>query len=145
MNEIVFPAINLKLKMSQTAIEIGNISIYWYAIIIVLAFIIAMLIYRKNDGKFGIKFDTILDFSLYVIPISLISARLYYVLFNLQFYLHNPSQILSTRSGGMAIYGGVIGGAIACYILCKKRKINVLDLLDYIVPCLALRPSDAEE
>ena len=142
MNTITFPLFNLKLQISRIAFSIGNINIYWYAILIVLAFIIALIIFKIRDGKFGIKFSDIIDLAIYVIPISIISARIYYVLFNLNEYINNPIQIFNFRNGGLAIYGGVIGGLITCYIFCKKRQIDLLDLIDYIVPCLALRSSN---
>jgi len=142
MNQITFPLLNLKLNISPIAFTIFGIDIYWYAIIMVSAFIIAMIIFKLKDGKYGIKYSEILDLAIYLIPISIISARLYYVLFNLQDYILHPLQILNFRTGGLAIYGGIIGGLITCLIFCKKRKINLLDLLDYIVPCLALRTSN---
>ena len=142
MNTITFPGLNLKLQLSRIAFSIGNIEIYWYAIIMMSAFIISLIILKIKDEKFNIKFSDILDLSLYLIPISIISARLYYILFNLEYYIDNPTQMLNLKAGGLAIYGGIIGGLITCYIFCKKRKINLLDLLDYIIPCLALRTSN---
>lgn len=142
MNTITFPGLNLEFNINKIALSIGKISIYWYAIFITSAFIISLLLYKLKDGKFGIKFSDILDLALFVIPISIISARLYYILFNMNYYLINPMQIFNLRSGGLAIYGGIIGGVITCYIFCKKRNINLLNLLDYIVPCLALRTSN---
>ena len=139
MNEITFPGLNLKLNISKIALLIGNIEIYWYAVLMVLAFVISLIIYKFKDGKFGIKFDDILNLSIITIPISLISARIYYVIFKLDYYLQNPMQVLNLRTGGLAIYGGIIGGAICCYIYCKKKKINVIDLFDYVVLCLPLR------
>lgn len=139
MNRISFPGLNLEFNISRIAFSINNIDIYWYAILMVSAFVIALIIFKINDGKFSIKFSDILDLSIYVIPISILSARLYYVLFNIEYYLEKPLRFFDFRSGGLAIYGGIIGGAITCYIFCKKRKIDILNLLDYIVPCLALR------
>lgn len=139
MNRISFPGLNLEFNISRIAFSINNIDIYWYAILMVSAFVIALIIFKINDGKFSIKFSDILDLSVYVIPISILSARLYYVLFNIEYYLEEPLRFFDFRSGGLAIYGGIIGGAITCYIFCKKRKIDILNLLDYIVPCLALR------
>lgn len=138
MNIVTFPLLNLKLELSGIAFSIGNIDIYWYAILMMFAFIISLVIFKIEDGKFNIKFSAILDLSIYVIPISIISARIYYILFNLNYYISYPMQILNLKAGGLAIYGGIIGGGITCYIFCKKRKINLLDLFDYIVPCLAL-------
>lgn len=139
MNTITFPGLNLNFDISRIAFSICNIDIYWYAILMTSAFIIALIIFKINDGKLNIKFSDILDLSIYIIPISILSARLYYVLFNISQYIENPLEILNFRNGGLAIYGGIIGGVITCYIFCKKRKINILDLLDYIAPCLALR------
>lgn len=142
MNIITFPGLNLEFNINRIAFSIGNIDIYWYAILMVFAFVISLIIFKIKDGKFGIKFNEILDLSILVIPISIISARLYYIAFNAKYYISNPIQIFNLRSGGLAIYGGIIGGAITCYIYCKKKKTNLLDLLDYIVPCLALRTSN---
>lgn len=141
MNEVTFPAINLKLSVSRIAFSIGCVDIYWYAILMMCAFIFTLIILKIKDGKFGINFSDVIDLSLYVIPISILSARIYYVLFNLEYYLNYPIQIFNLKAGGLAIYGGIIGGAITCYVFCKKRKINVLDLFDLIVPCLAMRTS----
>ena len=142
MNTITFPILNLKLQVSRIAFSIGNVDIYWYAILMVSAFLVGLIILKIKDGKFNIKFSDIMDLSLYLIPISIISARIYYIIFNMGYYINNPIQILNLKAGGLAIYGGIIGGLITCYIFCKKRKVHLLDLLDYIVPCLALRTSN---
>lgn len=142
MNVVTFPGLNLQFNINRIALSIGGISIYWYAILMTFAFAISLLIYKLKNGKFEIKFSDILDLALLLIPISIVSARLYYILFNLEYYVANPMQMFNLRSGGLAIYGGIIGGTVTCYIFCKKRKIDLLNLLDYIVPCLALRTSN---
>ena len=73
-----------------------------------------------------------------MIPVALISARIYFILFKLEYYMQNPSEILDIRNGGLAIYGGIIGAIITIIVYCKKKNINILDMLDYIVPYLAL-------
>lgn len=138
MKEVFFPLINLKLQLSPIAISIGDIHIYWYAILIVSAFVIGIILCKKDDGKYGIKFEDIFDLMLFLIPISIICARLYYVIFNIDVYINNPMQIFNIRTGGLAIYGGIIGALITCIIFCKIRKIHILDMLDYLVPYLAL-------
>lgn len=138
MNQITFPGLGIELNISKIACKIFGINITWYAILIVSAIIIALLIYKKQNGLYNIKFQNIIDLSIYLIPISFISARIYYVLFNLNYFLANPLDIINIRQGGLAIYGGIIGGAITSYIFAKKRKIVFLSLLDYIVPALAL-------
>ncbi len=99
-----------------------------------------MITYYKKDGKFGIHYEDIIDLALILIPISFLSARIYYIIFNLDYYT-TWERIIQIKDGGLAIYGGIIGGAISAYLFCKKRKINFLNLLDYIIPCLALRSS----
>lgn len=138
MKEIIFPGFNLSLKINRIAISIAGINIYWYAILIVMAFCIALILCKKDNGKYNIFFDTILDMSIIVIPISILCARMYYIAFNLGYYIQNPLEIFNIRNGGLAIFGGIIGGILAISIYCYKKKINVLDMLDYIVPYLPL-------
>lgn len=138
MNKVTFPSINLELEISRVAFTVFEIKIYWYAIIMISAIILGILLLRKRDGLYNIKFSDIIDLLIFLIPISIISARIYYVLFNLEYYLANPSQIFNIRNGGLAIYGGIIGGAITCIVFCKKRKIDLINLLDIIAPALIL-------
>lgn len=98
MSTVTFPGFNLEFNISEIAITIGNIEIHWYAVFIAIAIILAMTIYKLCDGRFEVKFNDIFDMSLIVIPISVISARLYYILFNFEYYFSNPSEILDTRS-----------------------------------------------
>lgn len=100
--------------------------------------IIALIWCKFKSGRFGIKFEDILDLAIFVLPISIICARLYYVAFSLDYYTRNPSEILSIKSGGLAIYGGLIGGIIVIAIYCKVKKIKLLDITDYIAPVIAL-------
>ena len=131
----------LKTGLIPKAVQIGSIDIRWYAIIIVSAMILALLICKKYNGRYGIKFETILDFSLIVIPISIICARIYFVLFSFDLYKDNLWEVFKINNGGLAIYGAIIGGLIVIGILCKIKKINFLDLTDYIAPVIALAQS----
>ncbi len=139
MNTVTFPMLNLKLEIDNIAFSIFGIDIYWYAIFIVSSMIIGLFILKKRDGLYDIKFEEIIDLSIYVIPISIISARIYYVIFELEYYINAPLEIFNFRTGGLAIYGGIIGAVITCIVFCKKRKIDLLSLLDYLVPVLVLR------
>ena len=122
----------------KVAFELFGISIYWYAILIVSAMIIAVFWCRFHDGRFGIKFEKLLDLAIIMIPVAIICARLYYVLFSLDYYLKYPTEIFDIKNGGLAIYGGIIGGAIVILIFGKIKKIKVLDITDYIVPVVAM-------
>lgn len=138
MQTVTFPGIGLTITLNKIAFKIGNLGIHWYALLIVFSFLIAIFFLYKNSGKFGAKTEDITDLILYLIPISIASARIYYCIFKADYYFKNPLQIFNLRTGGLAIYGGIIGGAITCYIFCKKRKIKPLSLFDYIAPYLAL-------
>ncbi|MBR0427622.1 MAG: prolipoprotein diacylglyceryl transferase [Clostridia bacterium] len=138
MNIVNFEGLGIYLKLNKVAISLFGIDIYWYAIFIVIAFILAILLCKKNEGKYNIKFDDVLELLLFVIPISIISARLYFILFKLDYYIQNPNEILDIRNGGLAIYGGIIGAILTIVLFCKKKNINILDMCDYIAPYLPL-------
>ncbi|MBP3502125.1 MAG: prolipoprotein diacylglyceryl transferase [Clostridia bacterium] len=124
--------------MPKVAFSFMGIDIYWYAILITSAIAIGFLWAKLNNGKYNIKYDDVLDLSLVMIPIAIICARLYYVLFNLNYYLSNPIEILNFRNGGIAIYGALIGGILTIIIFCRKRKLNILNLMDYLSPIIPL-------
>lgn len=138
MNEIIFPSINLKLNINPIMATVFGVNIYWYAFFIVTSMAIGILLCKKNDGMYGIKFDDILSLFLTAIPVSILCARLYYVIFKIDMFLQNPLMIFNIRDGGLAIYGGIIGAVIAIIIYCKIKKISVLDMIDFVVPYLAL-------
>ena len=98
MSQVTFPGLGIELNVSHTAFQIGNIGVRWYAILIVLAIIIAMIAYKKRDGKFGIKYEDILDLSLYTLPIAVISSRIYFIIFNLGTYLTSPASMFNLRT-----------------------------------------------
>lgn len=141
MNFVKFPGLNLEFKFSQIAFYILGIPIYKYAVCIVLGIITAIVLARISKEKFGIKYEDMLEIMLYAITFGIIGARIYFVIFKLEHYLSNPLKIFNIRDGGLAIYGGLISGLVAILIACKIKKIKVLDLLDYIVPFVAIAQS----
>lgn len=138
MNTVYFPLINLKMQINKIAVSIFGVDIYWYAVIMAIAIIAGIIVIKKHNKLYNITYPDMLDLLIFLIPISILSARIYYVIFDFKYFMKFPLQILNFRTGGMAIYGGIIGGIITCIIFCKKRKIKFLDLTDYIVPSLAL-------
>ena len=93
---------------------------------------------KKDDGKYNIKFDDVLLLVVFMLPIAIICARVYFVIFKFDYYAQNPIEIFNIRNGGLAIYGGIIGAIITIIVYCKKKKIKILDMLDYLAPYLAL-------
>lgn len=100
--------------VNRVAFELFGLPIYWYAIIIVSGVIIAMWLSTREAVRVGLKPDDVTDFMLIGLPVSIIGARLYYILFDLQYYIDDPSQIFNIRSGGIAIYGALIAGGFGC-------------------------------
>ena len=122
----------------KIAFEIFGISVYWYALLIVSAIGLAIIWCKFHDGRFGIKFDSLLDLAIIMLPVAIICARIYYVLFSLDYYISNPLEIMDIKNGGLAIYGGILGGIGVIAIFSKVKKLKVLDITDYIAPVVAM-------
>lgn len=131
--------------MNRYAIEnvfgIQGFNIAWYGVIIATGMILSAAIAAYRSKKQGYKTDLIYDFMLLALPISIICARLYYVIFEWDSYASNPMKIFAIREGGLAIYGGVIGGIICALIFCKVNKFPFLKLADLAIPSLVLGQS----
>ena len=112
--------------------------ISWYAILIVGAIVIGLILCTREARRLHLPQDLVVDFLLYAIPLGIIGARLYYVLFRFGDYSDNLLAIFDIRGGGLAIYGGVIGGLIAARLVSRKDGVPVLTLLDLVSPALAL-------
>ncbi len=125
------------LQPDPIAFELFGFQIRWYGILIALGMMTAVLISSKRAPKHGLKDDDVLDLALWMLPIGVIGARVYYVLFNLRYY-HSLSEMLNIRAGGLAIHGGLIFGLIAVYFVCRHKKIAMLNMADLIAPTVAL-------
>ena len=127
--EISFPSLGLTLNPPRS-IEIGSFSIYYYGILIALGMALAVAYASRRSKEFGIREDDLLDGVLWVTPFAIICARAYYCAFTWESYTANPISVLDIRSGGLAIYGGVIGAAVGVTVFCRRRKISLPALLD---------------
>ena len=124
--------------MNRTILSIGNFHIYWYSVLIATGIIIGLYLLMKEASKQNISKDTVIDIAFYTIIWGIIGARIYYVIFNIKPYLSNPLSILYVWEGGLAIYGGIIGGLITLTYQTKKKNIALGKLTDMIVPSLIL-------
>ena len=138
MYNVGFPNLGLYLNINPIAFSIGSINIYWYGIIIAFAIILGLVVAKMIDGRYGIRYDNVEEFILWTVPIGVICARLYYVAFSWKSYESDWLSIFKIWEGGLAIYGGIIGAFITGLVYCKVKKISFLDLIDYVVPLLAL-------
>ena len=94
--------------MNPIFINIGNIQIYWYSIILFIAFLLGALLALKEAEKYNISKDFMYNLFFYLVPVVLIGARLYFVLFHLDYYSNNLIDIFKVWEGGLAIHGGII-------------------------------------
>lgn len=125
-------------QINRVAFDLLGVPIYWYALIIVSGIIIAMWLSSREAVRVGMKAEDVTDFMLWGLPLSIIGARLYYILFDLPQYIANPIQIFNIRSGGLAIYGGLIAGGITLYFYTKYHFIDVWTFLDIAAPSVLL-------
>ncbi|QNU65723.1 prolipoprotein diacylglyceryl transferase [Ruminiclostridium herbifermentans] len=135
---VSFPNMNLEFNISSEAFRIFNKSIYWYGIIIALAMCVCVIWAIKDSKKFDLVPDTVIDLMLFAAPISIIFARLYYVIFRWEDYSSNLLEIFNIRNGGLAIYGGIIGAVITAYFVARYKKIPTFKFFDFAIPYVPL-------
>lgn len=124
--------------MNPILIDLGIVQIYWYSVLILMAILIGSYIFLKAATKEGYKEEFLTNVLFYGIIFSIIGARLYYVIFNLAYYLKHPLEIIAVWNGGLAIHGGIIGGSLCLLYHCLKYKKSFLRLTDLLVPSLIL-------
>lgn len=132
-NTVSFPGLGLDFEVNRVAFSIGDLPVYWYGILIALGFILAILYVSRRAREFGVDADRILDVILGGAIGGIVGARAYYVILQWDYYGQNLSQIFNTRSGGMAIYGGLIGGVLIGLLMCKIRRVKFMPALDLVV------------
>lgn len=124
--------------ISRVAFTVCGFPVYWYGALIALGMLLGVMLASVREKRYGQKRDTVLNFVLIAIPVALVCARLYYVAFSWSDYADHPMEIFNVRNGGMAIYGGVIGGVLAGLIYTKVARVSFGTLADLCAPALAL-------
>ena len=110
----------------------------WYGLLIVFGIVLAIYLSNKEAETLALPKDTILDLSLWLLPIGILGARIYYVFFSWISFRNNLISVLFIWEGGLAIYGGLIAGAAVLLVFCQKRKLPIFLMFDIIVPGVAL-------
>ena len=124
--------------MNPIFLDLGIIQIYWYTVILFLAFLLGGTIALNKSKKEDIDSEFMINFFFYLIPIVIVDARLYYVLFNLDYYSNNVIEIVKIWEGGLAIHGGVIAGLIFTIFYTRRYNIKTLKMFDIMVVSLIL-------
>lgn len=133
-----FPGLGIEpFAIDSVAFSVFGHDIAWYGVIITLGIVLAVAYVIWRAKHKGISSDTVLDIALVVVPSGVVGARLYYVLTSLSHY-NSFWDIFKIWEGGLAIYGGIIGGAIGVIIMAKIKKINFFTLADCISPAIMI-------
>lgn len=123
--------------MSRVAVDLGFIKIYFYSLCIVIGMIFGSFLVIKEAKKNGINSDTMINIIFGTLICGIVGARVYYVLFNLDYYSNHFVEIFEVWNGGLAIHGGIIAGILyICYYVkrYKDSKLSFLKLLDICAP-----------
>lgn len=127
---IYFPHLGLSFNLKSQAFSIFGLEVYWYGIIITTSIILGTLLACHIAKKEGLNPELFTDFILYDVIFAIVGARLYYVIFSWDYYKDNLSQIINTRQGGLAIYGGVIASVIVAVIYTHKKHVKFAHFAD---------------
>ena len=131
--DLRFVHLGITIEHLQNHITIFGFSIAFYGIIIGIGMLLGITLAARDAERRGIGEDTVYDFALLGIVCGVIGARLYYVFFRWDNYRGNLLEILNLRAGGLAIYGGVIGGILSLMVYCRRKKQNFLNLADSLI------------
>ena len=121
-----------------SALHIGGLSIPFYSILMMTAVALGLLLSTREEKRLRLPQDTVLNFALVAVPLGIVCARLYYVLFSWESFKSDPVEILRVWHGGLAIYGAVIGGLLAALLVTRGNLTRLLTLADVCAPSLAL-------
>ena len=130
---ISFPFLGLEINPGR-GFEIGPLNIHFYGLVIALGLVLAVVYACRRSKQFGIREDDIVDGVLWVAPLAILCARLYYCAFRWEEggYADDPISVLYIWNGGLAIYGGVLGAALGVALHCRIKKISLPALLDLV-------------
>lgn len=128
--QIVFPKMGIDINIKSEAFTVFGVQIQWYGVIITIGMLLAILFGFSQMKKYGIDLDRAIDAIIGGIIGGVIGARLYYVFLEWDNYKGNLKEIINTRNGGLAIYGGIIGAFLIGGIIAKIRKLRLMPLLD---------------
>ena len=124
--------------MNPVAFEIFGLEIRWYGILIASGVLFGTILALREARRIGFNEELILDLLIWAVPICLVGARLYYVIFSWDLYKDNPIEALNIRNGGLAIHGALLAAIIVAIVFTRMKKINFWTLADICAPSLIL-------
>jgi len=139
-SSISFPSLGIEVNPHRI-LELGPLTIHYYGAIIALGLLLGMFYSCKRGKKFGLKEDDILDGFLWVTPLAIVCARIYYVAFSWADYRDDPISVFYIWEGGIAIYGGVLGAVLGMWIFSRVKKVKFTTVLDLILTAFLIGQS----
>jgi len=127
--------------MDPIIYSFGKFEIRWYSVILLVAFVVGVFFINKETKRFDIPKDFMFNLIFWSLIFGIIGARLYYVIFEWEYYSSNMNEIFKIWNGGLAIHGGIIAGLLTIIVYTKKYKLRVLRFLDFVVPGLIIGQS----
>ena len=125
------------VNMDRIFIDLGAIKIYWYSVMILLGVMVALYVSLRESKKVGL-YEYFENLIFEILLFGIIGARLYYVIFNFSVYKHDLLAIFKIWEGGLAIYGGIIGGLLVIIYNAKKHKQSIIKTTDVVAPGLII-------
>lgn len=124
--------------LNRVALDLGGIQIYWYGIIIGLGVLLGLWLAIREAERRGLHKELFVDLILFAVPIAIICARIYYVIFQWSYYSQHPGEIIQIWNGGIAIHGALIGSVLTTIVFAKVRGVSFWKLVDIAAPSLLL-------
>ena len=134
--DLSFVHLGISIENMVKSFSIGGISFAYYGLIIGIGMVAGLFVAQSDAKRRGQDPEIYTDFMLYGVIFAILGARLYYVIFQWEYYQNHLGEILNLRKGGLAIYGGIIAAVITLYVFTKKHKISFLSMADSA--CLGL-------
>lgn len=127
------------MEVTRTAIRLFGLEIHWYGVLIVAGIGLGVWLAWKREERMGLPRETVLDLALVCVPLALVGARAYYVVFSLDEFIGRPWwKVFAVWEGGMAIYGGLIAGVLGGWLYARAKKLSFWKLADLVAPSIAL-------
>ena len=136
LSDVNFPHLGIEIHNLPMGIDIFGFKIAFYGAIIAIAMVMGYLVAESQAKRFEQSVEKLLDFTIIAIIASVIGARIYYVIFHWETFADHPLQVFNLRTGGLAIYGGVIVAFASVVIFCKVKKLNLGAFADVCIPGL---------
>ena len=135
---ISFPHLGIYLDYVPKSFSVFGVTIAFYGVIIGLGMFLALCYCLREAEKTGQKKDDYWDLFVWLILCSVIGARIYYVIFDWEIYKDDLLSIFNIRGGGLAIYGGVLAGALTLFVFSKVKKLSFFQMADTVIPGLLI-------